>query len=101
MLKKDFETPRISRIGSFIVPPGAQCVSSPRLAFFRGSRIKQKAAAQGNSEQSEMRTRSDISGAADTIRATREAARHRHRRARGQVRMSRGVAVACRRGGLP
>src|SRR5437763_8650410 len=30
MPKKDFETPRISRIGSFIVPPGAQCVSHPR-----------------------------------------------------------------------
>src|SRR6185437_13127736 len=31
MPKKDFETPRISRIGSFIVPPDAQCVSYPRL----------------------------------------------------------------------
>src|SRR4051812_3860259 len=34
MPKKDFETPRISRIGSFIVPPDAQCVSYPRLNDF-------------------------------------------------------------------
>jgi hypothetical protein len=49
MPKKDFETPRISRIGSPIVPPGAQCISLPRLIRrLRGLFIKQKAAVRGN-----------------------------------------------------
>src|SRR3954447_2917176 len=98
MPKKDFETPRISRIGSFIVPPDAQYASYPRLDLCqRGSRIKQNAAAQGNTEQWRMRDRIDASGAADTVRAKREAARHRHQRARVRARTSLGVAAACKR----
>jgi hypothetical protein len=59
MPKKDFETPRISRIGSFIVPPGAQRFLSA-FRFERGSPIKQKAIAQGNSEQGKMRSQNDL-----------------------------------------
>jgi hypothetical protein len=59
MLKKDLETRRISRIGSLIVPPPP---ALSRRYFFRisfaaqrGLLIKQKAAAQGNTEQTSER----------------------------------------------
>src|SRR5262249_10597653 len=102
MPKKDLETPRISRIGSFIVPPGAQCVSHPRLfRCQRGLTIKQKAEAQGNTEPTiSMKCTygtHDASGAADTDRAMWEAARRRHRQAPARARKSRRAAAACRR----